>query len=74
MAYNRKNFLITVLEVQEVYLKAKKTGATNKWIYENLIYPNWRISARTFSNYLGINARKEIKEFDNDTSQLVTHK
>ncbi|PKQ69377.1 hypothetical protein BZG01_00115 [Labilibaculum manganireducens] len=64
MAYNRRNHLIKVLEIQEVYLKAQKTGATQKWIYEHLIYPNWRISSRTLTNYLGTNARKELKEID----------
>jgi len=68
MAYNRRNFLMTVLEVQKVVLEAQKTGATQKWIYENLIYPNWRISKRTLTNYLGTNARKELKELD---AQLV---
>ncbi|RKE02323.1 hypothetical protein [Marinifilum flexuosum] len=63
MAYNRRNYLITVLEIQEVYLK-HRDNHTQKWIYENLIYPNWRISQRTLTNYLSINARKELKELD----------
>ena len=62
MAYNNKKFLKKVLEIQEIYLRYSNRGHTGTWIYDNLIAPNYHISRRTLSNYLGMNARKELRE------------
>ena len=61
MAYNRKNLLKTVLEIQQIYMKLRDDGHSGTWIFENIIHPNYRISRRTLSNYLGINAKGELR-------------
>lgn len=64
MAYNSKNFYLKVKEVQDVYLEHQKKGATNEWIYKKVIHPRFLISRTTFYKYLGINARKKLKEME----------
>lgn len=64
MAYNRRNFLIRVIEIQNIVLEEKKKGVSQIWIYENIIYPQFKISNSTFNNYLGIPARKELKKLN----------
>lgn len=64
MAYSRRNYLLKVKEVQCIYLEHQKNGATNEWIYLKVIYPRFLISRSTFYKYLGVNARKELKEME----------
>ena len=64
MGYNRRNLLIKILEVQSIYLEHSKRGVTGKWIFNELIYPKYKISRATFYNYLATNAKKELKELD----------
>ena len=61
MGYNKKNFYLKVLEIQETHKQHSQKGATNVWIYRNLIAPNYFISLKTYYNYLGINARRELR-------------
>ena len=64
MAYNRRNYLTKVIEIQNIVLELKgKDGDMRlKNIYWEYIFPKYLISYRTFSNYLSINAKKELKE------------
>lgn len=65
MAYNRINILNRMIDVQTIYRQHSKNydgGCTDKWIYENLIFPTYRISRATFYEYLGTNAKKELKD------------
>jgi len=62
MAYNRENFLKKVLKVQEIALLYSKQGLFFKEIYHLHIEYQFHICKRTFDTYLGINARKELKE------------
>lgn len=64
MAYNRRNYLIKVIETQNIVLELKgRDGDMRlKNIYWEYIFPKYLISYRTFSNYLSINAKKELKE------------
>ncbi|MCT4602764.1 MAG: hypothetical protein N4A59_07695 [Marinifilum sp.] len=64
MGYNKRNLLIKIIEVQNIYVEHSKRGATAKWIFNELIHPKFRISRATFYNYLGTNAKKELKELD----------
>lgn len=61
MAYNRENILRRICDIQDVTLKETAKGKTQKWVYENLIYPRYMISKATYDNYLGTNARLELK-------------
>jgi hypothetical protein len=75
MAYNRKNFLTKVLKIQEIALYHNKQGLFFKEIYHLHIENQYDICKRTFDSYLGINARKQLKEIqvkkqDNNQLQL----
>jgi hypothetical protein len=62
MAYTRVNLLERIIEIQEITLSEKQRGASQKWIYINLIRRPFRISERTYNRYLGIPAKKQLKE------------
>lgn len=62
MAYQREFFLEKVIEVQNIALKHRKEGLFFKEIYHNYIEKQYHISKRTFDSYMGINAKKELKE------------
>lgn len=64
MAYNKKNLLRKIVEIQTLVLAAKKSGATQVWIYRNLISTQYHISESTFNNYLSINAKRELEIID----------
>lgn len=61
MAYNSKNLLRKIIEIQNIYMEHKAKGVTGKFIFENLIKPNYHIGMTTFKNYLGRNAKRELK-------------
>lgn len=60
MAYNRRNLLTRVGWIQDITLEHTRRGVTQEWVYNNIIFPTYRISRRTYYNYLSINARKEL--------------
>lgn len=62
MAYNNYNILRKMVEVQELVLEHKKRGATQVWIYENIIAPAFFISYSTFNRYLSYPAKRELRE------------
>lgn len=63
MAYNRKKYLEKVLKIQEITQEQyHKVGLSYKEIYYQFIESQFFISKRTFHEYLGINAKKELKE------------
>lgn len=62
MAYNRRNFLEKVIAVQDETLYYRKRGVTFIYIYETYIKDSYRISYSTYSNWLGIPAKAELRE------------
>lgn len=71
MGYNRRNILKRIIEVQNITLEHTKRGSTQKWVYENIIYPRFLISIATYNNYLAVNAKAELKKMDEtETAQL----
>lgn len=64
MAYHRRNFLRKVLRVQQIVLQHRRRGLFYKEIYHQYIENEFNISKRTFDSYLGINAKKELKELE----------
>ena len=64
MAYNRKNLLQRMVDVQDTYRKHKDNGATDRWIFRTIIEPAYRISERTFYNYLTTPARRELHKME----------
>lgn len=59
--YNRRNFLLRVIDIQNIYTEHHKRGCTDVYIYNNHIYPTYKIGRTTFYNYLATPAVKELK-------------
>lgn len=66
MAYNKKNLIDTVIDIQELTLENTKRGVTQEWIFNNIIKPEYRISKRTYYNYLAMPAKKIKRELINN--------
>lgn len=64
MAYNRRNLLNKILEIQKIYLEHHSNGVTAVYIYDTYIREKYHISQRTFEKYLGVNAKMELKKLD----------
>jgi hypothetical protein len=64
MAYNPRNQLKRILDIQEITLREQAKGVSKQYIYENYIWPVYKISRGCYSEYLGINARRELKVLD----------
>jgi bifunctional N-acetylglucosamine-1-phosphate-uridyltransferase/glucosamine-1-phosphate-acetyltransferase GlmU-like protein len=62
MAYTRENLLTKVLEIQIIVLHHRKQELFFKEIFHKHIEKQYHISKRTFDTYLGINARKQLRE------------
>ena len=62
--YNRRNFLLRVEDIQDIYTEYHRRGCTDKYIHETHIYPLYKIGRTTFYNYLTIPAVKELKELE----------
>ncbi len=71
MAYNRKNLLLKIIEIQETTILLKNKGVTQKWIFDNVISEKYRICIATFNNYLCTNAKKELKELERAKNETV---
>lgn len=62
MAYNRKNKLTLIADVQRITLEQTRRGVTQEWVYVNLIFPTYRISRSCYYNYLGIPATAHLRK------------
>ncbi len=71
MAYNRKNHLSTVVIIQNITKKYQKVGLNNTKIFKDYIKVQFRISKRTFDEYLGIPAVRDLKRIEEiESNQL----
>lgn len=64
MAYNRRNILKRIIDIQDTTLEHTARGVTQEWVYNNLIFPTYRISRSCYYAYLGTNAKMELKRLD----------
>lgn len=65
MAYNKKNLLVKIIEIQDIVLRERKRGGISQvYIFENLIKKQYYISYSTFNNYLARNAKKELESLN----------
>lgn len=62
MAYNKKNYYTKIIEIQELTKDCQSLGMTNVHIYENYIFKHYHISKRTFDEYLGVPAKRELEK------------
>lgn len=64
MAYTKKNVLMKIVDIQNITLEYQQKGVSQKWIYENVIYPNYRISRTTYYAYLNTPAKRLLRELE----------
>lgn len=64
MSYNRRNLLERIIDIQETVLRYKSIGITQLRIYEDHIFPTYKISFRTYNEYLAIPAKAQLKVLD----------
>ena len=66
MAYTRRNRLERIIDIQQIVLDHTNNGVTQEWVFENKIKPVYKISRSTFYAYLGTNAKKQLKDLENN--------
>lgn len=64
MAYTRINRLKRINDIQKITRSYLDQGVSLRFIYNNYIYPAYRISLATFYNYLSTPAARELKKID----------
>ena len=64
MAYNSKNKLKRIIDIQEIAKKWQKIGLSNTKIFEYHVHPIYKISKRTFDEYLGVPAVRDLKKIE----------
>lgn len=62
MAYSRKNYLLKVKAVCELYDQMRNPDVPMACTYRKVIYPAFYISIGTFYRYLSVNYKKELRE------------
>lgn len=70
MAYNKKNYYKRVIEIQELTTQCRELGMTFTHIYDKYIKGHYHISKRTFDEYLGVPAERELKKLVEKDTQL----
>lgn len=61
MAYNNRNTLLRMIEIQNLVLERKSHGVTQLYVYKTEVYPQYLISYATFNRYLSYPAKLELK-------------
>ncbi|GHV31579.1 hypothetical protein FACS1894177_06480 [Bacteroidia bacterium] len=69
MAYSKRNLLLKIIEIQNIVIREKKRGVSQKWVYNNLIKKRYFIEYSTFNSYMGRNAKKELADLNANESQ-----
>ena len=76
MAYNKKNKLKRILEVQHIVIEMcglnREKGVNKEWVYQHVIYPKFFISRRTFFSYLDTPAGMQLKKIEKQEQQQLT--
>lgn len=62
MAFSRKNMLLRVKEVNELYVEKSKIGLSTEFIYRTFIAPRFHISRSTLYEYLAIPYERQLRE------------
>lgn len=53
-----------MLKIQEITLEHRKKGLYFKEIFHQYIEKEFNITQRTYETYLGVNAKKQLKDLD----------
>jgi predicted transcriptional regulator YheO len=70
MAYNKRNYLLKIIDIQNITLEQTEKGVFQESVYRNIISPRYFISRTTYYRYLSINAKKELKAIDNKNGTI----
>jgi hypothetical protein len=70
MAYNNRNRLQRIIEIQKITLEHTQRGVTQKWVYENVIRDKFFISWSAYNEYLRTNAKAMLKTKNQNSDQL----
>lgn len=62
MAYNKRNKLERIIEIQNITLEHTGRGVSQEWVFNNVIFPRFRISKATYYVYLATPAKRELRE------------
>lgn len=68
MAYNNRNTLLRIVEIQNLVWERKKQGISQLHVYRTEIYPRYFISYSTFNRYLSYPAKQELKHGKRSTA------
>ena len=60
--YNKKNYYERVIAIQDLARHYQSIGLSNKKIYELHIKSRFFVSKRTFDEYLGVPAKRELEK------------
>lgn len=66
MAYSKENKYKRIIDVQTVFKREYKPGMSIKYIFDTVIYPQFKISRKTFDLWMKINPKKELEKIEND--------
>ncbi|MCQ2351286.1 MAG: hypothetical protein MJ003_04855 [Paludibacteraceae bacterium] len=64
MAYSRKNLLLRIKKVNELFVEKQKIGLSTEFIYRTFIFPTFHISRSTLYEYLAIPYKAQLKEIE----------
>lgn len=64
MAYNRRNILKRMVEIQDITLEHTRRGVSQEWVYNNVVFPRFVISRATYYAYLSYPAKMELKRLE----------
>lgn len=70
MAYNRRNYLIRIVDVQHITLEHTAKGVNQEWLFNNVIAPTYHISRRTYYNWLSTPAKQDLKKIEARPKQM----
>ena len=62
MAFSRKNLLLRVKEINELYMEKAKIGLSTEFIFRTFIKPRYHISRSTLYEYLAIPYDRQLRE------------
>ncbi|MBS2100692.1 hypothetical protein [Carboxylicivirga linearis] len=71
MAYNRRNILQRMVDIQNITLEHTNKGVTQEHVFKTIIHPQYRICRKTFYSYLGSPAKMELKRLNNVEQQQM---
>jgi len=70
MAYNRRNKLLQMRKVIEIYQREKKDGISTAHVYRQHIFPNYPMSRATLYNYLSTPVERLLREEEAKKNQM----